>query len=218
MISISRLFIRLQAFRSAFEQIDLESSQTWPAWLRNLACLAMFALVAGLLWLVWLAPLRAERRQADQRQGQLRSDFRAKLVRVAALPVLQERQHTLRQHLQGLESQLLAAQDMQALLSDLSQFGRERQLTVELFRPAELQRQLPYSQQRITLRVTGRYADLLDFAADIAELPWLVSVASFTLAPAKEGALSMELQLRALRQLEPPGFLALTPPPLKAVP
>jgi type IV pilus assembly protein PilO len=217
MISATRLFIRLQAFRSEFEQIDLESLQTWPYWLRRLALLAAFVLVLGLLWLVWLAPLRAERQQADQRQSQLRSDFRAKLVRVAALPVLQERQHALRQRLQGLESQLLAAQDMQALLSDLSQFGRERQLTVELFRPAELQRQQPYGQQRITLRVTGRYADLLDFTADIAELPWLVSVASFTLAPAKEGALSMELQLRALRQVEPLGISTATPPPLKVI-
>ncbi len=210
MISAALIFSRLEAFGRECQQLDLESPLSWPAWLRALTCWVVFFGLGGLLWLVWLAPLALERQQADLRQSQLRGEFRDKLARAAGLPALLERQQALQQRLQGLESQLLAAQDLQALLSDLNRLGDQRQLMVELFRPAELQRLQPYGQQRITLRVTGRFTDLLDFAADVSELPWLLSIASFTLVPTKDDALSMDILLRTLRQPELPAFSSLT--------
>jgi len=83
----------------------------------------------------------------------------------------------------------------------MNRAGRDRSLRFVLLRPAQLKPQPLYAQQRIALRVVGRYQDLADFSIDLAGLPWLVSIESFTLLPAQDGVLVMEAVVRTLRPL-----------------
>jgi type IV pilus assembly protein PilO len=126
------------------------------------------------------------------------------------LPQLQSQQSLQLKRLALLEKQLPGSLEMDMLLSDMSRAGRDRKLQIQLLRPAELKPQPLYAQQRIAVRVVGRYQDLADFAADLAGLAWLVSIQSFTLQPAPDGALVMDAVVRTLRPLNLPSSQAAT--------
>jgi Tfp pilus assembly protein PilO len=171
----------------------------WPLWRRQLmyavACLAVF----GLLWLLFFSALRLALADAEKSQQGLRAELTAKLLRAATLPLVQAQQAQLAAGLRLLENKLPGPQDMAALCSDISRAGRARKLRFELLRPADIGPQRPYAQQRIAVRVAGRYQDLAGFAADMAELGGLLSIQSFTLRPGLDGALLLDASLRTVR-------------------
>ena len=179
--------------------INRDAPLTWSVWRRlglyALVCFASFGLVG---WL-GMSAVRQDLLDAQVTHERLRAEFRAKLLRAAPLADSQSQRTRLEERLMGLEKQLPGPQEMGLLLADLSRTGRARNLRFELLRPADLHRQLPYAQQRIALRVAGRYQDLAGFAADMAGLHWLVSIQSFTLVPTKDGALVLDASLRTLR-------------------
>jgi type IV pilus assembly protein PilO len=60
-----------------------------------------------------------------------------------------------------------------------------------------------YAELPIAVRVTGRYHDIGAFAADIANLSRIVTLNNFTLAPAKDGNLTMDTTAKTFRYLDP---------------
>ncbi len=198
----------------------------WPAWRlpgppirvdapaaqRLGLCALTFAGVLLLLWLGWLGAVQDELQAAQSAQARLRKEFSAKLKQLQALEDLQAQQVARQQQLAALEAQLPGPRDMEALLSDISRAGVVRALTLELLRPEALVRHDLYAEQRITLRLSGRYQDLAAFSADLAQLPWALSISNFNLTPAKDGNLLMLAQLRTLRPLSVPQAPGLPPP------
>ena len=185
----------------AIQDFNRVAPLAWPAWLRQVlyafVCVALF----GLLWLLWLSDIRQDVLDAQATHARLRAEFSAKLRRAAPLSGLQMQQSRLALRIALLEKKLPGQLEINILLADMGRAGRLHNLRYELIRPAEMNRQLPYGQQQIALRVTGRYQDLVGFTADLAELNWLVSVQSFTLVPSKDGALSMDAIVRTFRPL-----------------
>ena len=165
-----------------------------------------------LLWLGWVGAVQDELQAAQAVQARLRKEFSAKLKQMQALEDLQAQQVARQQQLAVLEAQLPGPRDMEALLSDISRAGVARAVTFELLRPEALVRQDLYAEQRITLRLSGRYQDLAAFSADLAQLPWALSISNFTLTPAKDGNLLMLAQLRSLRPLSVQQAPRLAPP------
>ncbi len=178
-----------------------DAPMAWPTWLRQVlyacVCLAFF----GILWPLWLSELRQDVRLAQETHARLRAEFSAKLIRIAPLESLQIKHSRLSLRLAVLEKQLPGPNETAIFLADMSRAGRAHHLRYEHIRPAEMSRQLPYVQQNIALRVSGRYQDLAGFAAELADLNWLVSLHSFTLVPSKDGALLMDAIVRTLRPI-----------------
>ena len=193
----------LQNWRRHLESMDRDAPLAWPTWLRLFTHVVVCLAVVGMLWLLWLSAEHQALKHAEGVHERLRTEFSAKLLRAAPLPQLHSQQALLQQRLDMLEKQLPGAREIDLLLSEMNRAGRQRSLRFELLRPAELTPQPLYAQQRIALRVVGRYQDLAGFAADLAGLAWLVSIQSFTLLPAQDGALVMEAVLRTLRPLSP---------------
>jgi type IV pilus assembly protein PilO len=192
----------LQNLWRTVQTLDRDAPLAWPRWLRHLTHLVVCAVVGSLLWVLWLSADHQSLKLAEASHQRLRAEFSAKLLRAAPLGQLQSQQALQRQRLLLFEKQLPGSREMDLLLLDMSRAGRDRQLRVELLRPAKLKPQPLYAQQRIALRVVGGYQDLADFAADLAGLEWLLSIQSFTLLPAQDGALVMEAVVRTLRPLE----------------
>ncbi len=172
---------------------------TWPSWLRYLMHALVCLAVVGMFWVILLSADHQALQSAEVAHNRLRIEFSGKLLRAAPLPLLQNQQSLQQQRLTELEKQLPGMREMDVLLSDINRAGRARKLRFKLLRPADLKPQPVYAQQRIALRVVGRYQDLAGFAADLAELAWLVSIQSFTLRPAADGSLVMDAVVRTLR-------------------
>jgi len=81
---------------------------------------------------------------------------------------------------------------MDALLVDINQAGLSRGLQFELFKPApsEMAREF-YAELPISLQVIGNYHDMGGFAADVGQLPRIVTLNDVTIEGGRDGNLSM---------------------------
>jgi type IV pilus assembly protein PilO len=192
----------LQSLWRTVQTMDRDTPLAWPRWLRHLTHVVVCAVVGSLLWALSLSADHQALKLAEVAHERLRSEFSAKLLRAAPWSQLQSQHALQRQRLLSLEKQLPGSREMDLLLSDMSRAGRDHNLRIKLLRPAKLTPQPLYAEQRIALRVVGGYQDLADFAADLAGLEWLLSIQSFTLLPAQDGALVMEAVARTLRPLD----------------
>jgi type IV pilus assembly protein PilO len=191
----------LQNLWRNFETMDRDAPMAWPRWLRRLTYPLVCLVVVGLLWVLHLSADQQTLKRAEVEHARLRMEFSAKLQRVAPLASLQNQQSWLRRRLESLEKQLPDSRGMAMLLADMSQAGRDRNLRFDWLRPQELKNQPLYAQQRIDLRVVGRYEDLAGFVADLAGLDWLVTVQRFSLLPDEDGVLVLDALVRTLRPL-----------------
>ncbi len=91
---------------------------------------------------------------------------------------------------------------MDALLSDINQAGLGRSLQFELFRPGQIVLRDYYAELPITLRVSGRYHDMGAFASDVAHLSRIVTLNNVSIAPSKDGGLTMDAIARTYRYLD----------------
>ena len=185
----------------SIQDMDRNAPMAWPIWLRQWAYALVCAAFFGLLWGLWLSSVHQALTHAEVTQERLKTEFSAKLRRVAPLSDLQEQRSMLEQRLLELEKQLPDEHGMAILLADMSRAGRARHLRFELLRPAALKRHETYAPRDINLRVVGRYHDLAGFTADMAGLAWLVSIQSFTMLPAHDGVLVMDAVVRTLGPL-----------------
>ena len=92
---------------------------------------------------------------------------------------------------------------MDALLVDINQAGLSRGLQFELFRPAgaEAAREF-YSELPITLKLIGTYHDMGGFAADVGQLPRIVTLNDVSIEAGKDGNLTMDVTARTFRYLD----------------
>ena len=92
---------------------------------------------------------------------------------------------------------------MDALLVDINQAGLSRGLQFELFRPAggESAREF-YSERPISLKLIGTYHDMGGFAADVGQLPRIVTLGDVSIEAGKDGNLTMDVTARTFRYLD----------------
>jgi type IV pilus assembly protein PilO len=105
----------------------------------------------------------------------------------------------------ALLKQLPNKSQMDALLVDINQAGLGRGLQFELFKPApkETVRDF-YAELPVSVRVTGGYHDMGQFASDIAQLSRIVTLNDIVISPTGKdgGALAMETTAKTFRYLD----------------
>lgn len=196
-------FAALQSsLKSQFTGLDASDPPSWPALPRYLLCLAVTIFVVAGLWFAWLNTSDEELRAEQGKEVTLREDYKKKLAQAANLDALRKQREQVQQYVTQLEKQLPSKAEMDALLSDINQAGLGRSLQFELFRPGQVSVKDYYAELPIAVRVTGRYHDLGAFAADIANLSRIVTLNNMTLAPARDGMLSMDTTAKTFRYLD----------------
>ncbi|MEJ8846551.1 type 4a pilus biogenesis protein PilO [Variovorax rhizosphaerae] len=192
----------LRRFGDQFRGLNPNDPSVWPALPRYALLVVIALLVLVALWFVWLTNsndmLEAER----AKEATLRADYEKKVVLAANLDMLKKQREQVQQYVTLLEKQLPSKAEMDALLSDINQAGLGRSLQFELFRPGAVLVKDYYAELPIAVRVTGRYHDMGAFAADIANLSRIVTLNNIALAPAKDGALTMDATARTFRYLD----------------
>lgn len=192
----------LRRVAAQFQGLNPNDPSVWPAAPRYLLCVAITALVLVALWFVWLTNSNDELEAERAKEVTLRADYQKKVGQAANLDLLKKQREQAQQYVTLLEKQLPSKAEMDALLSDINQAGLGRSLQFELFRPGQVAIRDYYAELPIAVRVSGQYHDMGAFVADVANLSRIVTLNNLSIAPQKDGALTMDATARTYRYLD----------------
>lgn len=202
---------------NALKNIDFKNvgSVPWPVKAVLLIGILIGAVAAG-GWFVWKPMLEEldtainEEWGPDKNSG-LRGKFDGKLAQAANLAgyKAQLKEAELKSSL--LLKQLPDKSQMDGLLTDINQAGIGRGLEFELFKPGGEKPSALYAEMPINIRVVGNYHELGAFAADVARMSRIVTLADISIAStggkdakgiAVQGKLVMDATAKTFRALD----------------
>ncbi len=185
-----------------FRNLNTKDPASWPKLPKFALYLLLTVVVIVALWFVWLSDTVDTLKQEQEKEVTLRDEYKVKLAKAVNLEALKKQREQVQQYVTQLEKQLPSKAEMDALLSDINQAGLGRSLQFDLFRPGQVVVREYYAELPISVRVTGRYHDIGSFAADVANLSRIVTINDMTVAPARDGALSMDAVAKTFRYLD----------------
>ncbi|MFO0490619.1 MAG: type 4a pilus biogenesis protein PilO [Curvibacter sp.] len=202
--SVNQRILALQdSLRAQFSNLDPRNPVLWPALPRYGLFLVVTVAVVILLWFIWLNGEDDILKESQQKEVQLREEYKTRLAKAINLDALRKQREQVLQYVTQLEKQLPSKAEMDALLSDINQAGLGRSLQFELFRPGAVVVRDYYAELPITIRVTGRFHDLGSFASDVAHLSRIVTLNNLAIMPGREGAvLTMDATAKTFRYLD----------------
>src|SRR6185436_18162521 len=151
---------------------------------------------------VWQGQIEELEKGLAQEQT-LKKDWLAKKTQAINLDLHKQQLREIDTQFGALLKQLPNRSQMDALLVDINQAGLSRGLQFELFRPAasEAAREF-YSELPIQVKVVGTYHDMGAFAADVGQLPRIVTLNDISIEAGKDGNLTMDATARTFRYLD----------------
>ena len=162
-----------------FQRLNWQDPGTWPMIPKIVILLAILIAVpvAG-YFLDWQGQL--ERIDAGRAEEQkLKDSYVAKKRQAVNLDLHKQQLREIDTQFGALLKQLPNKSQMDALLVDINQAGLGRGLLFDLFRPAPHETMKDfYAELPVTIRVTGSYHDIGQFASDIARFCFATSSSS----------------------------------------
>lgn len=194
--------IDFQAIADDFRFMNPNEPGSWPLIPKIIILFALFVaiLVAG-WWFVWADQITdLEKRQHEEET--LKQQFLEKKRQAINLELYTQQLAEIDRSFGALLKQLPNKSEIEALLIEVNQAGLGRGLQFELFRPGQEQIKDFYAELPIAVKINGSYHDFGAFAADIAKLPRIVTLNNISIAPLKEGGLSMDATTKTFRYLD----------------
>jgi type IV pilus assembly protein PilO len=188
-----------------FKYLNPKDPGTWPALPKLLALLVtLVALVAAGYVADWQAQMDELVAGAEQ-EVKLKDEYKSKKQLAINLDLHRQQLREIDSSFGALLKQLPNKSQMDALLVDINQAGLGRGLQFDLFRPAPKETIKDfYAELPVTVRVTGGYHDMGQFASDIAQLSRIVTLNDITITPiGKDGnMLAMDTTAKTFRYLD----------------
>jgi type IV pilus assembly protein PilO len=186
-----------------FRRTNWKDPGTWSFAPKLLVLVAIVVALPAIGYIgVWQDQLNEIDRGREQ-EGKLKEEYKGKKAQAINLDLLKQQLREIDTQFGALLKQLPNKAQMDALLVEINQAGLSRGLQFELFKPApsETAREF-YAELPITLKLTGSYHDMGEFAADIGQLPRIVTLNDVGLAADKDGNLTMDVTARTFRYLD----------------
>jgi type IV pilus assembly protein PilO len=184
------------------KNIDPKTPGSWPWLIKIGAFLGMFIAVvfigAVADWQGQWESLQIIKKE----ELQLRETFLTKKKEAINLDIIKKQLIETQQSFGALLKQLPSKSEMDALLTDINQAGLGRGLQFDLFRPGGEVATGVFTEQPISIRVTGNYDDLGKFSSDISQLPRIVTLNEISIAANAGGTLSMDAIAKTYRYLD----------------
>jgi type IV pilus assembly protein PilO len=188
---------------SQFQGLAGRHPGLWPLAPRVLCAIGVMAAVVGLGYFgYWSSQFEDQDRLALDEQ-KLREAYKTKMAQAINLDALQAQRVQVDQYVERLQKQLPSKAEMAALLSDINQAGLGRGLQFELFKPGQVVVRDYYAELPIDIKVSGTYHDIGAFAADMANLPRIVTLNNMSLTTGKDGVLLLDAVAKTFRYLDP---------------
>lgn len=139
--------------------------------------------------------------RAKAEEEKLKEVFLVKKKQAINLDLIKKQLTETQESFGALLKQLPNKSEMDALLTDINQAGLGRGLQFDLFKPGAEAVNGSFTEQPITIKVTGNYDDLGNFSSDIAMLPRIVTLNNISITPIS-GGLAMEAIAKTFRYLD----------------
>lgn len=189
-------------FFEEIKNVDPKTPGSWPWLVKITAFVALFlVIVAAGAVLDWQDQWDSLK-MVQQEEDNLRETFLTKKREAINLDIIKKQLIDTQQSFGALLKQLPNKSEMDALLTDINQAGLGRGLQFELFRPGAEVTTGVFTEQPITIKVTGNYDDLGKFASDISQLPRIVTLNDIGVSPGTAGVLTMDATARTFRYLD----------------
>jgi type IV pilus assembly protein PilO len=173
----------------------------WPAKIIAFAVMFVGVVVAGAV-LIWQGQWD-ELSKSKLEEDQLKENFLVKKRQAINLDLIKKQLTETQESFGALLKQLPSKSEMDALLTDINQAGLGRGLLFDLFRPGPETVNGSFTEQPITIKVTGNYDDIGKFSSDIAMLPRIVTLNDIAITPAGSGSvLTLDATAKTFRYLD----------------
>ena len=188
---------------SQFQNLEGRHPSQWPILPRSLCGVGVLALVLGLGWQLHWSGQLDELEYAQAQEQELRQAYVSKMKQAVNLEGLREQKQQVMDYVATLEKQLPSKAEMDALLSDINQAGVGRGLQFELFKPGQATVKEYYAELPITIKITGSYHDIGQFASDVAHLPRIVTLNDISISSdQKSSTLTLDAVAKTFRYLD----------------
>jgi type IV pilus assembly protein PilO len=188
-----------------FKYLNPKDPGTWPALPKLLALIAtLVALVAVGYVADWQGQVD-ELSAGVEQEVKLKEEYKGKKQLAVNLDLYRQQLREIDSSFGALLKQLPNKSQMDALLVDINQAGLGRGLQFELFRPAPQETMKDfYAELPVSVRVTGSYHDMGQFASDIAQLSRIVTLNDVVISPSAKDAsvLAMDTTAKTFRYLD----------------
>ncbi len=189
-------------FLEELKNVNPNTPGSWPLPIKMAALAILFVgvIAAGAFfdWQDEWDRLSAIRLQ----EGTLKETYLVKKKQAVNLDLIKKQLIETQQSFGALLKQLPTKSEMAALLTDINQAGLGRGLLFELFKPGPERATGVFTEQPITIKVTGTYDDLGKFSSDISMMPRIVTLNEISISPTPQGLLVMDAIAKTYRYLE----------------
>jgi type IV pilus assembly protein PilO len=186
-----------------FKRTNWKDPGTWSFAPKLLVLVIVLVLIPVLgYFFVWAGQME----ELEKGQGQevtLKKEYLDKKTQAINLDLHKQQLREIDTQFGALLKQLPNKAQMDALLVDINQAGLSRGLQFELFKPAGAESAKEfYAELPITLKLIGTYHDMGGFAADVGQLPRIVTLNDVAIEAGKDGNLTMDVTARTFRYLD----------------
>lgn len=186
-----------------FKNLNPRDPGAWPPLPK---AMLLLALLVGLVALGYVVDWQEQMETLDAgrlQEAKLKDEYVAKQQQAINLDLYRQQLREIDSSFGALLKQLPNKSQMDALLIDINQAGLGRGLQFELFKPApaETKREF-YAELPVTLKLTGSYHDMGQFASDIGQLSRIVTLNDIGLTAGKGGTLTMDVTAKTFRYLD----------------
>ena len=188
---------------SQFQGLSGRHPGMWPIAPRILCAIGVVAGVVALGYFGYWQSQFEDQDAGAAEELKLRDEYTVKITQAINLEALKAQKLQVDQYVERLQKQLPSKAEMAALLSDITQAGLGRGLTPELFKPGQAIVREYYAELPIDIRVSGSYHAVGAFAADIANLPRIVTLNNMVLTAGANNTLTLDAVAKTFRYLDP---------------
>jgi type IV pilus assembly protein PilO len=187
---------KLKELLEQLRNLDPNDPGRWPLGVRLGTAVLLFLIVAsaGYWYFVWKAlhPVLLESRA---KETELMKELEGKARKAANLQAYKDQLAEMEKSFGAMLRQLPDKTEVPNLLVDISQTGLAAGLEEKLFQPQGEQRKDFYAELPISIRLTGGYHQMGNFASGIAALPRIVTLHDIEITPAGKDATAGNLVL-----------------------
>ena len=185
-----------------FRDIDMRTPGQWPRAPRITAGSIVLCIVLLLGWYFYWSDQMRGLTEVEAQKISLKKEYAEKMKLAISSHFLTKQKHQIETHVLNLERQLPNEEEMDALLTEINLAGMRRQLRFELFRPGPATVREYYAELPIEIKISGTYANLATFMADLADIPRIVTMTDIHLqGDDKNAALTLDANARTYRYL-----------------
>ncbi len=192
------------AFKRAFQgfdpnNLDFNQAGSWPIGIKAIVYILMFAIVvgAGLHFLVRDKHDALEKEIAKEQD--LKNEYQRKAFQVASLDALRKQMADVEGRFAELLKQLPTDKEVPGLLEDITEIGRQAGLEFNLIALQPERKEQFYVELPIRIQVRGDYHQMGEFVSGVAAIKRIVTLHDFSLQPAGDNTLSMEISAKTYR-------------------